>query len=154
MRLVFSVTLLASLALSPLIGYAQSMTSPTTQHAEERRVLATEDEYVAAEVSRDEAALRRLVDDRFQYNTAHGTTTGKEELIASLLKMNMVGQTIKERSLMIEGSIAIVFGTAEIRFASPGKPESESTLRYTATYVSRQGQWRMLALQMQQRASQ
>ena len=130
------------------------MTSPTTQHSEERRVLATEDEYVAAEVSRDEAALRRLVDDRFQYNTGRGTTTGKEELIASLLKMNMVGQTIKERSLMIEGSIALVFGTAEIRFANAGKPESVSTLRYTATYVSRQGQWRLLALQMQQRAPQ
>ena len=152
MRLVFSITLLVALALSPLIGYAQSMTSPTTQHSEERRVLATEDEYVAAEVSRDEAALWRLVDDRFQYNTGRGTTTGKEELIASLLKMNMVGQTIKERSLMIEGSIALVFGTAEIRFANAGKPESVSTLRYTATYVSRQGQWRLLALQMQQRA--
>jgi hypothetical protein len=95
-----------------------------------------------------------LVDDRFQYNTARGTTTGKEELIASLLKMNMVGQTIKERSLMMEGNIAIVFGTAEIRFANPGKPESISTLRYTATYVSREGQWRVLALQMQQRAPQ
>jgi hypothetical protein len=55
---------------------------------------------------------------------------------------------------MIEGNIALVFGTAEIRFASPGKPESISTLRYTATYVSRQGQWRLLALQMQQRAPQ
>ena len=152
MRLVFTITLLVPLALSPLIGYAQSMTSPTTQHSEERRVLATEDEYVAAEVSRDEAALWRLVDDRFQYNTGRGTTTGKEELIASLLKMNMVGQTIKERSLLIEGNIALVFGTAEIRFANAGKPESVSTLRYTATYVSRQGQWRLLALQMQQRA--
>jgi hypothetical protein len=154
MRLVFSITLLVSLALSALIGCAQSMTSPTTRHSEEQRVLATEGEYVAAEVSRDEAALRRLVDDRFQYNTARGTTTGKEELIASLLKMNMVGQTIKERSLMMEGNIAIVFGTAEIRFANPGKPESISTLRYTATYVSREGQWRVLALQMQQRAPQ
>ncbi len=83
MRLIFSSTLLVSLALSPLIGCAQSMTSPTTQHSEERHVLATEDEYVAAEVSRDEAALRRLVDDRFQYNTGRGTTTGKEELIAA-----------------------------------------------------------------------
>jgi ketosteroid isomerase-like protein len=154
MRRVFYSTLIVSLALSALIGCAQSMTSPTTQHSEEQRVLAAEDEYVAAEVSRDEAALRRLVDDRFQYNTARGATTDKEELIASLLKMNMVDQKIKERSLLIQGDIALVFGTAEIRFAIPGKPESISTLRYTATYVSRQGQWRLLALQMQQRASQ
>lgn len=154
MRLALSITIPISLALSVLIGCAQSLMSPTTQHSEEQRVLATEDEYVAAEVRRDEAALRRLVDDRFQYNTARGTTTGKEELIASLLKMNMVGQTIKERSLIVEGNIALVFGTAEIHFANPGKPESISILRYTATYVSRQGQWRLLALQMQQRAPQ
>jgi hypothetical protein len=60
MRLVFSTTLLVSLALGALIGCAQSMKSPTTQHSEEQRVLATEDEYVAAEVSRDEVALRNL----------------------------------------------------------------------------------------------
>ena len=61
--------------------------------AEEMRVLAAEDEYVAAEVSRDEATLRRLVDDRFLFNTSRGTTTGKEELIQGVMKMNMVGQT-------------------------------------------------------------
>ena len=154
MRLILSTATLLSLALSPLIGNTQSMTSRTTRHSEEQRVLTAEDEYVAAEVNRDEAALRRLVDDRFQYNTARGTTTGKEELIESLLKMNMVGQTIKERSVLMEGNIALVFGTAEIRFADPGKPELVSALRYTATYINRQGQWRMLALQMQQRAPQ
>jgi hypothetical protein len=66
------------------ISSAQPMASPSTQQIEELRVLATEDEYVAAEVSRDEVALRRLVDDRFQYNTSRGITTGKEELIQSL----------------------------------------------------------------------
>ena len=154
MRLHLSIALFALSTFAPIIGYSQSMTSSSTQRTEELRVLAAEDEYVAAEVSRDETALRRLVDDRFQYNTSRGTTTGKEELIASLLKMSMVGQTIKERSVLVEGSVALVFGTAEIRFASPGKPETTSTLRYTATYVDRQGQWRMLALQMQQRAPQ
>ena len=154
MRLLFCAATLVSLALIPRIGNTQSMTTPATQYSEEQRVLAAEDEYVAAEVNRDEAALRRLVDDKFRYNTARGTTTGKEELIASLLKMNMVGQTIKERSVLMEGNLALVFGTTEIRFADPGKPESTSALRYTATYINRQGQWRMLALQMQQRAPQ
>jgi ketosteroid isomerase-like protein len=96
--------------------------------------------------------LRRLVDDRFVLNTNRGATSGKEELIQSILAMHMVGQSIRERSVLIEGDIAIVFGTAELRFAVPGKAESTSTLRYTATYVKRQGHWRMLALQMQPRA--
>ena len=62
------------------------MTSSSAHQAEEMRVLATEDEYVAAEVSRNEVALRRLVDDTFQFNTSGGATTGKEELIQGLLR--------------------------------------------------------------------
>ena len=106
-----------------------------------------------AEVNRDEATLRRIVDDRFQFNTRRGMTTGKEELIKDVMDMAMVGQTISERSILIEGDIALVFGTTELRFAVTGEEESVSTLRYTSTYVNREGQWRMLALQMQSRAA-
>ena len=133
---------------------AQPMTTNAAAQTEESRVLAAEDEYIAAEINRDEVALRRLIDDRFVFNSSRGTTTGKEDLIQNVLKMNMVGQAIRERSVLIEGDIALVFGTSELRFANTGKPESVSTLRYTSTYVNRQGQWRFLALQMQQRALQ
>ncbi len=128
------------------------MTTPAPQQSEEHRVLAAEDAYVAAEVAGDEAALSRLVDDRFAFNSSKGTITGKEEFIQSILTLAMVGQTIRERSVLVEGDVALVFGTAELRFAVPGKEETVQNLRYTSTYVKRQGQWRMLALQMQQRA--
>ena len=153
-RCISLIALFAVVTLIPVKGHAQSMAAPTVQSTEEQRILAAEDEYVAAEISRDEAALRRLIDDRFKYNTSHGTTMDKAELIASVLKMNMIGQTIKERSVLIEGDVALIFGTAQIQFANTGEPESSSTLRYTATYINRQGQWRMLALQMQARAPQ
>jgi ketosteroid isomerase-like protein len=68
--------------------------------------------------------------------------------------MNMVGQTIRERSVLVEGDVALVFGTADLRFSNPGAGGSVSTLRYTSAYVKREGGWRMLALQMQQRASE
>jgi hypothetical protein len=152
MRSVALLMLLAVAVAAASTGCGTTMTAGSTWQAEEARVLATEDEYVAAEVAGDEAVLRRLVDERFQFNTSRGATTGKEKFIQSVLKSGMVGQTIKERSVLIEGPIALVFGTAELRLAAPDKPESTSSLRYTATYVNRQGQWRMLALQMQQRA--
>jgi ketosteroid isomerase-like protein len=129
------------------------MSSASSPQAEEQHVLATEDEYVAAEVSRDEATLRRLIDDKFVFNSSQGTTSGKEKLIQNVLAMAMVGQTVRERSVHIEGDIALVFGTADLSLASPGKAESTSSLRYTSAYVKRQGQWRLLALQMQQRTS-
>ena len=146
------ITLFVTATIAPLPVSVQPMADANARQTEDMRVLAAEDEYVAAEVTRDEAKLRLLVDDRFLFNTSQGTTTGKEELIQSVLKMNMVGQTITERSVLVEGNIALVFGTAELRFADPGKSETRSTLRYTATYVNRQGQWRLLALQMQERA--
>lgn len=153
MRNALLVATVATAILASFTGCAHHMTASSDIRAEEQRVLAAEDEYVAAEVSRDEATPRRLIDDRFVFNSSRGTTSGKEELIQSVLKMNMVGQSVRERSVLIEGDIALVFGTADLRFSSSGAAESASTLRYTPTYVKRQGQWRMLALQMQQRAS-
>jgi ketosteroid isomerase-like protein len=151
MRNAILAAIVASTALGPITTYAQVMTTSAPQQTEEQRVLAAEDEYIAAEVTRDEATLRRLVDDRFAFNSSKGTVTGKEDFVQSVLKLAMVGQKIRERSVLIEGDIAIIFGTAELRFADPGKDESVQNLRYTSTSVKRQGQWRMLALQMQQR---
>ncbi len=119
----------------------------------EHRILATEDAYVAAEVLRDEAALRRVIDDAFVYNSSTGTTSGKDAFVQSVLQMNLVGQTIRERTVHVEGSFAIVFGTADLRFAGPDGTESISSLRYTAVYAKREDDWRMLALQMQPRAA-
>ncbi len=120
---------------------------------EERQVLAVEDEYVAAEVNRDEEALRRLVDDRFVFNTNDGGTLDKAGLISNVLGMNMIAQTISERTVLVEGDIAVVFGTAGLRFAAERKEDSTSVLRYTSSYVKRGGQWRMLALHMAKRTA-
>lgn len=150
MRILIHVVSTAVFIIGSFSASAQ-ITNSSTFHNEEQSVLAAEDEYVAAEVTRDEATLRRLVDDRFVFNSSKGTTTGKEELIQSVLKMAMVGQTLRERTVVIEGDIALIFGTADLRFEVPGKEDSVSSLRYTSTYVKRQGQWRMLALQMQKR---
>lgn len=124
----------------------------STGNAEEERVLAAESEYIAAEVNQDEPALRRLIDDRFVYNSSQGITLGKEELIQSVLDMAMVGQTLRERSVLVEGYIAFIFGTTDLQFGFPGQPNSVSTWRYTSAYVKRQEQWRMLALHIQERA--
>ena len=135
------------------ITLAAGLPRPCPAQSEEQRVLAAEDEYVAAEVKRDEATLRRLVDDRFVLNSNNGSTSGKEELIRSILGMTMAGQTIRERTVLIEGDVAMIFGTADLRFLSAGGSETVTSLRYMSTYVNRDGQWRMLALQMQQRVS-
>jgi ketosteroid isomerase-like protein len=115
---------------------------------EAQRVLATEDEWVAAEISRDEGTLLRVVDDRFVFNANNGKTLDKAQLIKNVLAWRMTGQTVSERTVLVQGDTAVVFGTTELRFASDGKEDTKSLLRYTATYIKRDGQWRALALQM------
>ncbi|MDF1522522.1 MAG: nuclear transport factor 2 family protein [Trueperaceae bacterium] len=127
-------------------------TTPPIPGTDDAQVLAAEDVYVAAEVARDAAALRRVVDDAFTYNASDGTTSGKDALIQSVLQMNMLGQSIRERSVRVEGPFALVFATAGIRFGRADGSESLSSLRYTAAYVKRDEGRRMLALQMQPRA--
>lgn len=150
--LPIAITLFLAFAMAHSSALAQA--EVTEFSAEEQRVLATEDEYVVAEVNRDEAALRRILDDRFLWNRSNGSTTGKEAYIQSIMSdsFSLVGQTIRERSVLLQGEVAFVFGTADLRFARAGQPETKSSLRYTAAYVRGDGQWRMLVLQMQARS--
>ena len=135
-----------------LAGWALS--GPVTAQipsAADRAVLRVEDAYVAAELSRDELALRRIVDDQFAANRENGTTVGKDAFIASILQLDMTGQTISERSLSVQGDLAVVFGTAELRFGSGDAVPRVSRLRYTATYRNHYGEWRLLAVHMSPR---
>ncbi len=114
-------------------------------------VLAVEDAYIAAELARDDMALRRILHDAFVLNRSDGTTNDKEALITSVLSLNMIGQTITERTVLVQGDVAIVCATTELTFASATSEPRVSRLRYTSTYQNRDGAWRMLALHMSAR---
>jgi len=144
--------------LTGILGVSVMGTTATTPNAfasiEEAAVIAAEDDWIRAEINRDEATLRSVIDDQFVFNSNHGQTSGKEALIKNVLGWNMTGQTISERSVLVNGDTAVIFGTTELRFASPDKEDTTSLLRYTTTYVKRGGQWRAIALQMAQRATE
>jgi len=145
-----AVALLATItALAACRSGPQS--SASSNQDEAQRVLAAEDEYVVAEITRDEPALRRLVDVRFVRVLSNGSTYGKEELIQGVLKLRMSKQSLRERSALVEGNFAVVIGTADIWFAQAEGPDKLSTLRYSSTYIKREGQWRMLSLHLAQR---
>jgi len=149
-RTIVVCLLLLGSMLVPRQGHAQEVADSSLTEVE-RQVLAVEDEYVPAEVNRDEPELRRLLDDRFGYNRGDGKVLDKEGYIASVMKLSMVDQVLSERSVMVEDDVAITFGTAELTFARPDSTLSVSTLRYTAVYINRDDQWRMLAVQLQKK---
>ena len=150
--LLIAITFFPAFALTTPSALAEAQSDRFS--ADEQQVLAVEDEYVVAEVDRDEATLRRLLDERFVWNRSNGTTTGKEAYVQNIMKdsFSLVGQHLRERSVLLQGDMAFVFGTTDLRFADPGQPETKTSLRYTAAYARHDGQWLMLVLQMQPRS--
>jgi ketosteroid isomerase-like protein len=140
-----------------LIGIPGLATADTTPRSslgpEELDVIQAEEAWVEAELNNDEAMLRNVIDDRFVFNSNNGTTSGKEELIESARAWNMTGQHITERTVLVDGDMALIFGTTELRFAAPDGEETVSLLRYTSTYVKRGTQWRAIALHMARRTT-
>jgi hypothetical protein len=136
-------------ALIALFGArAQADGSAVPAPTDEQQVIATEDEWVKAEIHRDAATLERVLDDRFLLNSSKGPPRDKASVIADTLGWNMVSQTITDRTVLVDGDTAIVFGTANFRFAVEGKDDDVSSARYTTVYIRRDGRWRALGLQM------
>ncbi len=131
-----------------LIIEAGEITEPASKG---EAVLALEDEWVEAEANRDEATLRRVLDDDFTFNSNNGETSGKEAMIASVLEGSITGQSITERTVSVSARTAMVFGTTVIRYDTPDGEASTLPLRYTAVYTRRDNQWRAIALQMTER---
>lgn len=138
--------IMASCALFSVGTQADVSTAPAL--TDEQQVIATETEWVQAEVQRDEAVLERVLDDRFLVNSSTGRLSDKATVIADVLSWKMTSQTITDRTVVVDGDTAIVFGTANFRFAVEGKDDEVSAGRYTTTYIKRDGRWRALALQM------
>jgi len=120
----------------------------TAALTDEQQVIAVESQWVEAEVHRDAAVLERVLDDRFILNSSSGELRDKATVIADVLRWTMVEQTITDRTVLIDDDTAIVFGTANFRFAVEGKDDEVSAGRYTTVYLKRDGRWRALALQM------
>jgi uncharacterized protein (TIGR02246 family) len=137
-----AVAFLLILACSVLQAEAQ------TNSSDEAAIYQVEDDWIKAEITRDEAILRRVIDDQFVFNSNSGKTSGKEDLIAAVLGWNMTGQTVTERSILVDGDTAVIFGTTELRFAVTDTEEHKSLHRYTSTYKKRDGRWRAIALHM------
>jgi hypothetical protein len=115
---------------------------------DEQQVIATETEWVQAEVHRDAAVLDRVLDDRFMVNSSTGKLSDKTTVIADVLSWKMTSQTITDRTVVVDDDTAIVYGTANFRFAVEGKDDEVWAGRYTTAYIKRDGRWRALALQM------
>lgn len=114
------------------------MSRTQSSESDERQVLALGQEWAAAEVSHDEAALKRILDDRVVVTYNDGRTVDKERFISDSRRWSMLSQTLADEIVRIHGDTAVVVGTTTVRTAADGK-ETSAALKYTVTYVKRQG---------------
>lgn len=145
-RMLLQACIMAITVLSSPMARADGLTDSAS--CDEQQVVATEDEWVQAEINRDAVVLGRVLDDRFLVNSTKGEPKDKATVIADVLSWKMIDQTITDRTVLVDDDTAIVFGTANFRFAVEGKSDELSTARYTTTYVKRNGKWRAIALHM------
>ena len=149
-RILISTFIVFATAFS-VLG-SEPKISKASATSDERKVLALNQEWADAEVRHDEAALQRILDDRFIVTDDEGKTKDKAAFIEETRHFSMISQTLADDTVRIHGHTAIVVGTSTIRFRAKGQ-EQALVIRYTAVYIKRHGQWRAIAEQFGRLAS-
>jgi ketosteroid isomerase-like protein len=113
-------------------------------------VLALEDQWVQAEIHRDEAVLQRILDSRFVVTFGSGKTVDKATFIEGIVadKGTILSQELTDRIVLVEDNTVVVVETDTARGKNADGEPWTAVLRITTTYVKRDGRWVALAEQM------
>ena len=134
------------------LGVFLGLREPANFHAEQasdakQQVLNLEKDWVTAEDKRDEAALRRILDDKFLASFGPNKPYDKESFIKEELSGAVdptESQTLTDQQVIIDHDTAVVVGTDTERGTKNGA-SYEAVYRYTVTYIHRDGRWVALA---------
>jgi len=100
-----------------------------------------------AEIHRDSAVLKRILDDRFIATFGSGAPLGKDAYIKSIVDDTsnvMSSETLSDETFIIDRDTAVTAGMVTIRGSQHGQPYTQAA-RYTVTYIHRDGRWVPLA---------
>ena len=144
----YGVLVILTLGLFATSGIAQQ---PVT--AEQKKaageVMTTISKWAEAVRDRDAKALEAIFDDEVMITTYDGNTRGKaEEMGAMKPNPNVRFSSVANDDVVIKvfGDVTVVTALTRIKMVAGGK-ESAFALRYTAVFVKRDGNWRIVALQ-------
>ena len=112
-----------------------------------RQLRSLEREWVNAEINRDAASLRRILDERFVATFGGGAVLDKEAFIGQVLgdrTDKMLSQDFSDQTMRIDRDTAVIVETDTIRGNDNGEPYTR-VFRITTTYTRHQGRWWPLA---------
>jgi hypothetical protein len=144
-RHLFLVTVFCSAA--PAMAWGE--VSQPTRNADEQEVLKVDSDWATAEMRHDEAALQRILDDRFVATFGQGKPIDKSDFIKSILSEDpatAVTQELSNRSAIVDGDTAVVVET-DTQTTVKNAEKNVMFWRFTVTYIKRQGRWIALAEQ-------
>ncbi|HXS05533.1 MAG TPA: nuclear transport factor 2 family protein [Rhizomicrobium sp.] len=104
-------------------------------------------DWAEAENRHDAAALERILDDQFISTSGFGKPHSKADFIKALTSGKpdpRQSQTLEDESVVVEGDTAVDVGTNIFHMSDKSAPDGMA-LRYTITFVRRDGHWRALA---------
>lgn len=134
----------AALSQAPPASAQSPVPAGAKQDEARRQVLDTTEQWIAAENKHNAAALRQIIDDKFISTYAANKPRDKDAFIKGITDGPVdptQSQSLTDQSIVIDGDTAVIVGTDT--FHSATKPPVPP-LRYTITYVKRQGHWRAL----------
>lgn len=110
-----------------LVGWTGAAVADRTP--EQSELIALSDAWIAAEVGHDEAALERILDERFLSTFASsGRTVARSAYIAWILGNEIEPFTVETEAVEIHGDTALVISTA-------------GSTKFTWIAVRKQGRW-------------
>ena len=133
------------LASSSLAAESGASGAPATEA--ERQVRRLEQEWVTAEINRDAAALRHILDDRFVATFGAGKPMNKEAFIKAITGDPtdvMQSQDVTDETHLVDRDTAVTLGTDTIRGTADGKAYT-AVYKFTTVYIKRGGRWLALA---------
>ncbi len=122
--------------------------SVAAQSKTEREVLAVNQEFDKAVVTRDVAAFERIYAEEFIFTSFTGSVSNRAREIEGVRTRNIKFESGKSEDVRVKvyGKSAVVTGRFIAKGTADGKPFS-FVERYTAVYVKRGGRWQMVAEQ-------
>jgi ketosteroid isomerase-like protein len=134
-----------ALALFALTAWASQAVAQTDRSEQELTKL--EHDWAAATVARDVATLDRILADELVSTSADGKVETKAQLLANVRspKNRLESFVVDDIKVLGFGDLAVVTGRATTKGLLPGFPPGQ--MRFTDTFVKRDGRWQCIATQ-------
>jgi ketosteroid isomerase-like protein len=131
-----------------LMVFAASMIAQPKKTAvnDEAALKAIEEKWEVASVKADVATLGAILADTFISTSADGHMQTKAEMLAALKsgEVKFEKSDVDELKVQVYGNAAVLMGRWTGKVIEKGEA-SESTERFTDTFVKQNGQWRCVA---------